>query len=92
MGPPCSDGSVPPGSAGTHAATPAFSGSRSPRVEVRTVRWLIVALGLTVAFLQGCSSGTGSSMTGPSSQTSTQPAGSDASGGRTGMESGNQMM
>jgi hypothetical protein len=63
------------------------------RVGVRAVRRLIVVLGLAVALLQGCSSGTGSSPTGPSSQTSAQPAGSDAGGGRMGSESGgNQMM
>jgi len=61
------------------------------------VRWLVVVLGLALALLQGCSSGTGSSMTGPSSpssQAGAQPPGSDTAGGRPGTEmgGGNQMM
>lgn len=55
-------------------------------------RWMVV-LGLTVAFLQGCSSGMGSSMTGPSSSPTTRSGAPDTAGGRAGSESGgNQMM
>ena len=57
------------------------------------VRWLIVVLGLFLALIDGCSSGSGSAMTGPSSQTTAQPSGSDAGGGRTSNGGGgNQMM
>jgi hypothetical protein len=55
--------------------------------------WVVVVLGLALALAGGCSSGMGSSMTGPSSQTATHPTGSDTSGGRPSSESGdNQMM
>ena len=55
-------------------------------------RWMAV-LGLAVAFLQGCSSGMGSSMTGPSSSPTARSGASDTAGGRTGSEGGgNQMM
>ena len=57
------------------------------------MRWLVVVLGLVLALLGGCSSGMGSSVTGPSSQTATHPTGSDTGGGRPSSESGgNQMM
>ena len=49
--------------------------------EVRTVSWLVIVLGLVAGLIGGCSSGAGSAMTGPSSQTSTQPAGSEAARG-----------
>jgi hypothetical protein len=61
--------------------------------EVRMRRWMVVVLGLAVAFLQGCSSGMGSSLTGPSSPTTGRTGASDTAGGRSGSESGaNQMM
>jgi hypothetical protein len=54
---------------------------------------MVVVLGLAVALLQGCSSGTGSSMTGPSSPTTGRTGASDTAGGRSGSESGaNQTM
>jgi hypothetical protein len=57
------------------------------------MRWLIVVLGLALALVDGCSSGSGSAMTGPSSQTTAQPSGSDAGGGRANNGGvGNQMM
>jgi hypothetical protein len=57
------------------------------------MRWLIVVLGLALALVDGCSSGSGSAMTGPSSQTTAPPSGSDAGGGRANNGGvGNQMM
>ena len=57
---------------------------------------LVLGLGLALVLLGGCSSGMGSSMTGPSSRSSqagTPAAGSDTGGGRAGTEmGGNQMM
>jgi len=54
---------------------------------------LIFVLGLVLVLLGGCSSGMGSSMTGPSAPAAGQPAGVDAGGGRPGSETGgNQMM
>ena len=56
-------------------------------------RWMVIVLGLAVAFSQGCSSGMGSSMTGPSSPTAGRTGASDTGDGRTGSESGsNQIM
>jgi hypothetical protein len=55
--------------------------------------WMIVVLGLALALVGGCSSGMGSSMTGPSSRTTTQGTGSDTGGGRSTSANGdNQMM
>ena len=54
--------------------------------------WLAVVLALVAGLVGGCSSGAGSSMTGPSSQTNARPAGSDAAPGRGGSGTGGSQM